>query len=292
VGPEDLLTVQVYDAPDITGDYRVSSTGQIELPLLPEAIVAAGLTPAQLSERIGEQYQTAEIVSHPRVTVTLKEPRVHSITIAGAVKQPQIYSTSGTTTLVDALSQAGGLADDASTTATVTRGELALRALKQSGACDAAGGQPQCAPSFSVDLKQLMEAGDPALNVQMYPGDRVDVQHAGIVYVIGAVNRPGGFPLKTGQDDMTLIWALALAQDFTPTASKSKAMIIRKNPAEKNGRVEIPVNLKQVLAGKNDDLKLQANDILYVMDSTAKRALHRGTDAAVQAATYGVVYHW
>jgi polysaccharide export outer membrane protein len=193
---------------------------------------------------------------------------------------------------MDAISQGGGLADDASTTATVTRGDMALRALKQSGVCDAAGGQAPCAPSFPVDLKQLMEAGDPALNVALYPGDRVDVQHAGIVYVIGAVNRPGGFPLKAGQDDMTLIWALALAQDFTLTASKTKAMIIRKNPAEKNGRQEIPVNMKQVLAGKNDDLKLQANDILYVEDSTAKRALHHGADVAVQAASFGLIYHW
>ena len=292
VGPQDLLTVQVYDAPDITGEYRVSSAGLLILPLLPGPVQAAGLTLPELSERVAQKYRDAEIVSHPQVTVTVKEPREHSITIAGAVKTPQIFATSRTASLTDVISQSGGLADDASPSATITRGEAGLRALQESGGCGPLSRDPHCGPSFSVDLKQLLEAGDPALNVTLYPGDRVNVQHAGVVYVIGAVNRPGGFPLKTGQDEMTVLWALALAQDFTATASRSKAMIIRKNPAEKGGRQEIPVNLKQVLAGKGDDVRLQANDILYVVDSTQKRVLRRAAEAGVQAATFGVIYHW
>ena len=51
-----------------------------------------------------------------------------------------------------------------------------------------------CGRKFSVDLSRLTETGDPLLNVDLYPGDRVTVQRAGIVYVVGAVNRPGGFP--------------------------------------------------------------------------------------------------
>ena len=292
IGPDDVLTLRVYDAPDISGDYRVSPAGQLELPLLPEPIVAAGLTAIQLSERIGEVYRQAQIITHPRVTVTVKEPRVHSITVAGAVKRPQIYPVYGRTTLIDVLSQAEGLADDAGTTATVTRGEEAMQALKQSGACAADDSAASCAKTFAVDLKQLLEMGDPHLNVPMYPGDRVTVQHAGIIYVVGAVNRPGGFLLKSGQEDMTVLWALALAHEFTNTASRKKALLIRKNPAEKDGREEIKVNLKDILAGRGDDLRLQANDILIIADSEGKRALHRTSEAAVQAATFGaVVYH-
>jgi polysaccharide export outer membrane protein len=290
--PDDVLGVHVYDAPDITGDYRVSPTGQIDLPLLPEAIIAAGLTPSQLSERIGEKYRQAAIIIHPRVTVAVKESRVHSITVAGAVKMPQIYALFGKATLLDVLSQAQGLADDASNTATVTRGEIALTALKQTGACEATSKPASCESTFNVDLNRLLETADPAANVDLYPGDRVTVQHAGIVYVEGAVNRPGGFPLKAGQEDMTVLKALALAEDLKPTASRKNVFIIRKDPAEKNGRKEIPVNLKEIYAGRGVDPPLHANDILYVADSAAGKAWRRGAEAAVTAATWGIIYRW
>ena len=77
-----------------------------------------------------------------------------------------------------------------------------------------------CDRTFSVDLSRLAETGDPLLNVKLYPGDRVTVQRAGIVYVVGAVNRPGGFPLKTGQGDMTVLQAMALAEGLKPTRAK------------------------------------------------------------------------
>ena len=116
-----------------------------------------------------------------------------------------------------------------------------------------------------------METGAPLLNVDLYPGDRVTVQRAGIIYVVGAVNRPGGFPLRTGQDDMTVIQAVALAEDLKPIAARKKAMIIRKNRSATNGREEIAVNLSNVLAGRDRDTRMQANDILFVPESAGKR---------------------
>jgi polysaccharide export outer membrane protein len=292
ISPDDVLLINVYDAPDITGEYRVSPTGQIALPLLSAPIIAAGCTPAQLADLISEKYREAEIFSHPRVTVAAKESRVHAVTIAGAVKRPQIYPVFGKTTLLDVLSQAEGLADDAGNLAIVTRGAIAMQAIKQPGACGSASKQVSCDNTFSVDISRLTEAGDPFANVDLYPGDRVTVQRAGIVYVVGAVNRPGGFPLKTGQQDMTVIQAVALAEDLKSTAARKKAIIIRKSPAAINGREEIAVNLTKVLEGHQLDTRLQANDILFVPESAGLRALHRGTEAAVTAATYGIVYRW
>jgi protein involved in polysaccharide export with SLBB domain len=118
------------------------------------------------------------------------------------------------------------------------------------------------------------------------------VQRAGIVYVMGAVNRPGSFPLKTGQGKMTVIQALALAGDLKPTAAQKKAMIIRKNPATTDGREQIAVNLTKVLQTHELDSQLQANDILFVPDSVGKRALRRGAEAAVTAATWGIINHY
>jgi polysaccharide export outer membrane protein len=291
ISPDDVLTISVYDAPDVTGEYRVSPTGQIEIPLLSAPIVAAGLTPSQLSELISESYRKAEIYSHPRVTVTMKESRVHAIAIAGAVKKPQIYPVFGKTTLLDLLSQAEGLADDAGSVAIVTRGDIATQILKSSEDCGATSKRSFCDNPLSIDLSRLTETGDPLLNVDLYPGDRVTVQRAGIIYVVGAVNRPGGFPMKAGQEKMTVIQALALAEDLKPTAAQNRAMIIRKNPAATDGREEIAVNLTKVLAGHELDTRLQANDILFVPDSAGKRALHRGAEAAVTAATWGIIYH-
>jgi polysaccharide export outer membrane protein len=292
ISPDDVLTITVYGAPDVTGEYRVSPTGQIALPLLSAPIVAAWQTPGHLSERISENYRKAEIYLRPRVTVAIRESRVHAITIAGAVKRPQIYPVFGKTTLLDVLSQAEGLADDAGSMAIVTRGVIGMQIINSPEACAGASKPASCDSTFSVDLSRLTETGDPHLNIDLYPGDRVTVQRAGIVYVVGAVNRPGGFPLKTGQENMTVIQAVALAEDLKPTAARKNALIIRKNPIKGKGREEIAVNLTKVLAGREIDARLQANDILYVPDSTGKKALHRGAEAAITAATWGLIYHY
>jgi polysaccharide export outer membrane protein len=290
ISPDDVLNINVYEAPDVTGDYRVSPAGQIVLPLLNAPIVAAGRTPGELADLISAKYRESEIYSRSRVTVSIKESRVHAVTIAGAVKHPQIYPVFGKTTLVDLLSQAEGLADNAGTLAIITRGQIATQILKQSDACAAGSNPASCEGTFTVNLNKLTESGDPLLNVDLYPGDRVTVQRAGIIYVVGAVNRPGGFPLKTGQEDMTVLQAVALAEDLKPTAIRDKAMILRKNPSAQNGRDEIPVDLKKVLAGSVHDTQLQAEDVFFVPDSTGKKAFRRGIEAAIQSATFAVVY--
>src|SRR3989440_12145236 len=136
ISPDDVLSISVYDAPDISGEYRVGPAGQLELPLLAEAVKAAGLTTAQLSRLLIKKYGEAEIFSNARVTVSVKQSRIHSITVAGAVKNPQIYPLFGKTTVLDVLSQAGGLSDDPSNIACVARGGIAIQGLKQYGACD------------------------------------------------------------------------------------------------------------------------------------------------------------
>jgi polysaccharide export outer membrane protein len=290
IGPDDVLTIGVYDAPDVTGEYRVKPNGQIQLPLLSEPIVAAGLTPDRLGELISDKYRMAEIFSRPRVTVAIKESRVHAITVGGAVKMPQVYPLFGKTTLLDVLSQAQGLSDDAGSKALITRGEIAKQVLQESGGCESTAPPASCAPTFSVDLKHLEETENPASNVTLYPGDRVTVQRAGIVYVTGAVNKPGGFPLKTGQEDMTVLQALALAEDLKPTAARKRALIIRDNPTAMNGRDEIPVDLKSIVEGHGPDLRLRANDILYVADSAGNRALRRGAEAAIYLTTGLIIW--
>src|SRR5207302_10335530 len=154
ISPDDVLSINVYDASDVSGEYRVGPTGQLELPLLSEAVVAAGLTPAQLSSLLVKKYAEEEIFSHARVTVAVKQSRVHSIAVAGAVKSPQIYPLFAKTTFLDVLSQAGGLSDDAGNKVLVTRGVVAIQALKKSGACTPPNGDV-CAENLTIDLGRL-----------------------------------------------------------------------------------------------------------------------------------------
>jgi polysaccharide export outer membrane protein len=249
------------------------------------------MSPQQLAEVISQKCIEAGVLSHPQIAVTFRESRVHAVAIAGAVKNPQIYPVFGRITLMDILSQAGGVSDDAGSTVTITRGEVSHRVLaSEAGGAVTAGKSPSIAPTETIDLRRLQETGDPDLNVNIYPGDRVTVQRAGVVYVLGAVTRSGGFLLTSARGDLTVLKAIALAENLTSTAKGKKAVILRPNSSAPGGREEIPVDLHAMLRGRAPDKLLQNNDILFVPDSTALKALHKSADVAVQTAGWAAIY--
>jgi polysaccharide biosynthesis/export protein len=222
--------------------------------------------------------------------VEVKESRLHSVAVTGAVKKPQIYPVFAKTTLLDVLSQAEGLSEDAGQVANVPRGDAALARKGLPGGADGAGQSP-VAQTSTIDLKRLLQTGDPRLNIALYPGDRVTVQRAGIIYVVGAVVRPGGFTLKNDQEQMTVLKAIALAEDLKSTAIRKRAMIIRDVPASAGpARQELPVNLSEVLEGRAPDPPMQANDILFVPDSSTQKAMRRAAEAALQIATGVIIW--
>ena len=268
IGADDVLKVFILDVPELSGDYRVSNTGMVTLPVLTTPVSAAGLTLSQFSDSLTKELKAAGLVSDPHVSTSVDTSRLHSVAITGAVKRPQIYSVFTQTTLLDMLSQAEGLADDAAGTAIVSRGEQ----------------------TTTVDVKRLVETADPKLNMNIYPGDRITVPHAGVVYVVGAVNKPGGFTMRAGARGMTALEALALAEDTKTTALRDETVIIRYDPQSPTGRMQIPVPLKKVLRGKDPDPILRADDILFIPDSAGKRALRRGFEAVVQATTGVAIY--
>lgn len=282
----DVLNVYVVDVAQFSRDYRVGSDGTITIPLLPSPVTAEGLTLKQLSAVISEKLRAAELVSHPHVVVSVKSSASHTVAVSGAVRNPLIYPVFTPTTLLDALSQAGGLAPDAGSTAIITRHGSATASSWLTGD----SGSPPADRTVKVDLQRLLATGDPSLNVTIYPGDKITVQRAGVVYVVGAVQRPGGFPLSNGSDKMTVLQAVALGEGLKSTALRKKAMIIRRGQRFPDGREEIPVNLKSILSGHASDPGLEANDILFIPDSTSKRALRRGAEAALQIATGLVIW--
>jgi polysaccharide export outer membrane protein len=286
ISPDDVLDVYVLDVPELSRSYEVSATGKVTLPLLAAPLPATGLTLEQFSHSVRTRLQEEGFVSDPRVSTSVRESRVHAVAITGAVRKPQMYRVLGRTTLLDMLSQAEGVAEDAGTVAIVRRGDIAVSALK------ARSPQTGVPRAVSVDLERLLGKGDAAANIDIYPGDRIVVPRAGIVYVVGAVNRPGGFPLKTGKQSITVLQALALAEDLKTSAVRSKAVIIHGDAAAPGGRRQVPVDLKKLLAGKSPDPALVAEDILFVPDSSSRRALKRGAEAALQMATGVAIYRF
>ena len=280
IGSGDLLGVEVFDIPELSRDVRVSETGYIALPLIPTKIHAQGLTPFQLQDKLAELLQTNGLVSTPQVTVTIKEQHSQPITVIGQIKTPMVIQAIRQITLLEALSQAGGIADDAGNTVLVTRQP------QQVTAPDDSGSPPVITPSqtFTISLADVLESGDPRFNIPLVGGDVVSVPRAGIIYVVGAVNHPGGFVLQNDRDRMTTLKMLSLAGGATNTAKANEAIILRKN-SETGKRNEVPVDLKKIMHNPTQDIQLEASDILYVPDSSSKRALHRAGDIAISLTT-------
>jgi len=141
---------------------------------------------------------------------------------------------------------------------------------------------PAASPSLNntltINLNDLMETGDSANNIVLQAGDIVTVPHSGIVYVLGAVGRPGGYVVANDRAQMSTLKLLALAGGLSHTAKSDHAVIIRK---DNQGQHEVALDLKKVLTRKAEDVQLLPSDILYVPDSAAKQALLRAAEFGV-----------
>lgn len=275
IGPEDLLEITVYEAPDLDRSVRVSEDGMISLPLLGD-IQAAGLTPSELQIAIQDLLRDNDIMKDPQVGVLVRELQSRPVSVFGAVKRPGVFQIRSPRSLLEILSLAEGLAPDAGNSVIVVRGKNLPRDIASAGLNQDALDSELPDESLAVDITALLESGDSESNITIYPGDAVKVARAGVVYVVGQVNRPGGFVL-TNNKNISVLQALSLAEGFTRVAKKSEGVIIRT--AEDGTRTEIPVNLAKVLKGQAPDTYLQADDIVFVPGSGAKAALIRTTDA-------------
>jgi polysaccharide export outer membrane protein len=280
IGSGDLLGIEIFDVPELSRDVRVNETGYISLPLMPSKVRAAGLTPFQLQDKLAELLQTNGLVSTPQVSVSLKEQHGQPITVIGAVKNPIMIQATRNTTLLQALSQAGGIVEDAGGTVIVTRTSPDI-----SGSADSVDGSTRSVPqSFTIRLSDILESGDARFNIPLLGGDVVSVPRAGIIYVVGAVAKPGGFLLQNDFDRMTMLKMISLAGGITNTAKQKKTVILRKNP-DTGTRDQVPVDLNKIMQLKSQDVQLQANDILFVPDSAGLKALHRAGDVAISLTT-------
>jgi polysaccharide export outer membrane protein len=301
IGPQDLLEISVFEAPELNCAARVSASGEISLALV-GTVQAAGLTPKAL-EFVLQELLRRSYMKDPHVSVFMKEMQSHPVSVFGAVKKPGVFQIDGPKSLVEILSMAEGLAEDAGDTVIVMRGASLAGAERPAVDSPSPDGKSEVpatnATSASGDLaggatvesslKNLLESGDPRYNVIVYPGDVVKVARAGVVYVEGGVKKPGGFMLKTNEN-ISVLQALALAEGLTRTAAGSHARIMRTD--ETTGtRTEIPIDLDKILAGGIKDPLLHPRDIVFVPNSTGKSVFYGSTQAAVSIGS-AAVYRW
>jgi polysaccharide export outer membrane protein len=341
IGNGDLLAVQVFDVQELSREVRVSQTGTIGIPLVPVRLHVSGLTETQAQSKIAEVLEANGLVSHPDVSVTVKEHKSKPITVVGAVAHPMVYQADRQISLVEILAEAGGIANDAGNTVIISRletdpasdseppaisssdaaptpvpatpdsapgvpssvaspglpspEETSRSAASASSSATSANGidlpapaPPPIANTITVNLGRILETGDTSSNILLQPGDVVTVPHAGIVYALGAVSRPGGFVIANDRGQLTTLKLLSLAGGLERTAKSEHAVIVRRDA---NGEQhEVDVNLSKVLKFQAEDVHLQPSDILYVPKSATKQAVFKAAELGLAIGTGVAIY--
>jgi polysaccharide export outer membrane protein len=244
IGPDDLVAVSVYDAPEFSRSVRVASDGTILLPLMQNPIPAGGLMPRELEARISAALRAENLLKDPNVVVAITEYGTRPIVVTGAVRNSVTFQAVGVVTLMDALSRAGGIGRDAGPEVLVS---------------DSRGPNPGLVRR--VPIKPLLDASDPKLNLTLKAGDEVRVPVASRISVLGNVKNTGSFPILDAADS-TVLGALVLAGGFSGP-KPSVAYIIRRDDTPA-GTHQIKVPLKEIIERKVPDVQLVAHDYLYI----------------------------
>jgi polysaccharide biosynthesis/export protein len=257
--PGDLVEVGVYNVPELTTKARVSTKGEIYLPLI-DYVHVAGLTAEEAEGLIQKRLSDGGFVKNPHVTLFVDQYASEGASVLGEVARPGVYPVPGQQRLFDLISVAGGFTEKAGRSIAITHRD-----------------QPD--KPITIPLTRNV-TDDPESNVPVLPGDTIIVHKADLIYVVGDVGRPSGFLMDSGH--LTVLQAIALAGGTTRTANLGGTRIIHRGA---DGLSETPVELNKILKAKAPDVKMQADDILFVPTSTTKLIAGRAMEAAMQAAT-------
>ena len=271
IGPGDLIEVNVYDEADLHQTIRLDDVGDGTLSFI-GSLHLAGLTTEQAEALIARKLKEGNYLLAPQVGVIIREYSTQGVSVLGEVKTPGVYAVVGGQSLLDVLAAAGGTTPVAGSEITIQR----------------AGDGSTLSVLLSKDAHRSLSS-----NVRLYPGDKVLIPRAGLVYVLGDVGRPGGF-LMENDGKMTLLQALAMAGGTTHTSSMNGSRLLRNTPS---GYTDIHIELSKMLKGQKGDVQLQTEDILYIPGSVIKSVFARAspavlaaTSGAVSAAVYSAAY--
>ena len=265
-----LLSLNVLDDPDFTGAFRVDEAGNIQLPEL-GSIHVAGSTVTDAREEITKDLLQKGILKDPQVELNVVEYTAPQVTVLGAVASPGVYPMLAPEGLGNVLALAGDT--------TILAGDrIDVTAPGDSSKAQAVH------YSKGMDTKLLN-------SVIIQPGDTVNVQRAGIVYVLGGVNRPGGYVMQES-GNLSVLQAIAVAGGTGVTASIKSVYIMHRNQDNTTAWFEVPY--KKMTEGKVADVQVHTNDVVFVPTSRLKNTLVNTQSilaATASASIYaGVIY--
>jgi len=248
IGPRDLLEIKVFELPELNQTVRVSEDGSITIPLLNKVIVG-GMSKDAVERKLAELLEV-RFVKNPQVSVFIKEYQSGLVAVIGAVEKPGMYELIGRQNLLQMISKAGGIRENASSQLFILR-----------------EGKSGNAGTLAIDLQDLLANGNQKLNIPLQAGDVVNipVDQIILVFVFGEVKNPGALQVKMSKK-VTLLQAIAQAGGTTEGASKSGITVKRKD--RKTGReIKMKFNLKDIIKGEKPDIELQEGDVVFVPES-------------------------
>jgi polysaccharide export outer membrane protein len=249
LGPEDEIEIRVWSHEDLTRKVRVGLNGTVSFPFVGE-IKAGGLSIQELQKELEQRLGPRYIVD-PHVSIMVTEYKSQKFFVVGNVQKPGTFPLTKPIKVIEAISQAGGIASGTGTRP--LSGAVAIIIRARPGEKSAQLLNPEKAPA---DLKTTVSltgalAGDPNQNLEIRNGDTIFVPNF-VYYVTGEVKSPNRFPYE---ENMTVLMAVTTAGGFTDKASQRGAYIIREIAGVKQ---KVKVNL---------DSPIQPGDTIVVPES-------------------------
>ena len=264
ISPGDSIHISVLDNPDLDQRARVTDAGEIPVQGIGNVKIA-NMSPADAASAIQDRFVSAHFLNHPQVSVVVDQYATQNVTVIGEVRQPGAYPLSTPRPILDVIALGGGLNEVADRNILVERH----------------GDQSNPIPyTVSNNAGQAIKE-----QVLVNPGDTVVVPKAGIVYVLGDVNRPGGYTMTDNQSKISLLEALSIAGGAAKTARLGHARLIRKVD-----HTETQISLGDIQKGKQPDFAMSPGDILYVPFSYAKNLIIASSAGVLGAAGTAAVY--
>ncbi len=267
LGPGDLIQVTVFETKELNAEVRVSSRGQISLPLI-DTVEVRNLTAAEAEEKI-ETLLKAKYLQDPHVSIFIKEHVSKQITLVGSFKKPGTYDYVSKRKLLDVIAIAEGLSEKAGSAAYITRyDEKAKKNI-----------------NYFIDLDQLVRKGNMQQNVMVMGGDVIFIPETGQCFVDGAVRKPGTYPLRNG---MTVTEAIALAGGLAGYADTDKIKLIRHMDHNQERQV-LSLSYNDLQGGVGDTLLIKDQDIIFA-ESSASGTLFSGSGFTIGFLGTGVSF--
>jgi polysaccharide export outer membrane protein len=267
LAPGFLLNVLVYDEPDLSARVRVDNEGNISMPFV-NTVHVGGDTIAQAKKKIQETFRGEGILNNPQITIDVEQFATTSVTVMGEVQNPGKVELLAPHSMLDVIGMTGGETP-------LAGNEIELK-------------RSQGSDGMVTTTYHYSRGGDVAAirDVMVRPGDTVIVKRAGIVYVLGAVNRPGGYAMQES-GELNVAQAISLAQGLSLQAKVGALRVVQKGDDGKP--IEIPVSYNKIMDGKQKPLQLAAGDIVYVPISKMKSVLG-ATTGLIGQTTAATIY--